>query len=421
MKNVDLLIIGAGPSGLCASVSAYKEGIKDILVIERNNVAGGILNQCIHNGFGLHLFKEELTGPEFAQKLIDEAQDLNIPILYNTMVLNVTKDKVVTILSENGVEEICAKAIILSMGCRERPRGAINIAGSRCAGIFSAGTAQELINMKGYNIGKEAVILGSGDIGLIMARRLTFEDVKVKAVIELMPYSSGLTRNIVQCVTDFDIPLKYSSTITKIVGTDRVEGVYVAKVDENKKPIKETEEFIPCDTILLSVGLIPENDLTKEIGVEISNLTSGAFVDNNYATNIEGVFACGNVLHVHDLVDYVAEESMEAGKSAAAYINATEIKDKKLVEIKATNGVRYAVPQYLDCNNISSDLELKFRPDNVYTKHKVIVTINGEEVFSKVKKIVTPGEMEKIKISKDILSAYNIEGIEIFLRGGTDG
>ncbi len=406
MREVDLVIIGGGPAGLSASISAYNEGLRNILIIERNNELGGILNQCIHNGFGLHIFKEELTGPEYSSRLIQDVKSKEIPVMMNTLVTEIKNGKEVVTLSENGVEHIKAKSIILAMGCRERPRGAINIPGERCSGIFSAGTAQELINMHGYKVGKKAVILGSGDIGLIMARRLTFEGTEVKGVIELMPYSSGLSRNIVQCVQDFNIPLMFSSTITKIVGKERVEGIYVAQVDENKQPIKSTEQFIECDTILLSVGLLPENELSRMADVNLSDLTNGAIVDSSLETNVDGVFACGNVLHVHDLVDNVSFEAMEAGKNAVKYIKNGESK-KSLVEIETDGKVRYVVPQYLDIENIENDIDLKFRSSNVYKKCKIKVLVNGECLTNKNMMVVTPGEMEKIKVKKEDLQKFD--------------
>ncbi len=406
MREVDLVIIGGGPAGLSASISAYNEGLRNILIIERNSELGGILNQCIHNGFGLHIFKEELTGPEYSSRLIKEVKEKEIPVIMNTLVTEIKEGKEVVTLSENGVEHIKAKSIILAMGCRERPRGAINIPGERCSGIFSAGTAQELINMHGYKVGKKAVILGSGDIGLIMARRCTFEGTEVKGVIELMPYSSGLSRNIVQCVQDFNIPLMFSSTITKIVGKERVEGVYVAQVDENNQPIKSTEQFIECDTILLSVGLLPENELSRMANVNLSDLTNGAIVDSSLETNVDGIFACGNVLHVHDLVDNVSFEAMEAGKNAVNYIR-NKVGKKSLVEVETDGKVRYAVPQYVDVENIENDIDFKFRSSNVYKKCKIKIYINGECVTNKNMMVVTPGEMEKLKVKKEDLQKFD--------------
>ena len=409
--QVDLIIIGGGSAGLSAAIAAYEEGLRDILIIERNKELGGILNQCIHNGFGLHYFKEELTGPEYAQRLIDKVLEYNISYRLDTMVLDLNKDRQVTLLSESGVEEIQAKAVILAMGCRERPRGAINIPGSRPAGIFSAGNAQEMVNIHGLKVGNTAVILGSGDIGLIMARRLTFEGAKVQRVVELMPYSSGLKRNIVQCLDDFNIPIKYSSTITNIVGKERLEGVYIAQVDTNFEPILSTEEFIPCDTLLLSVGLIPENELSQKAGVTMSPITGGAIVDSNMQTNIEGIFSCGNVLHVHDLVDQVTFEAFEAAKGVYKYLNG-KLTTKDSIKVIPKKGVRYTVP---DTIGVDKDARIKLRCDNVYTNGTINVYYNGNKIKSEKKRIITPGEMEIVKIGKDILNSdgYKDKTIEI--------
>ena len=403
----DLVIIGGGPAGMSAAVAAYESGIKDILILERDSSLGGILQQCIHNGFGLHKFKEELTGPEYAWKYEKRVRELNIPFKLNTMVLDISKDKVITATNEDeGIIKIEAKAIILAMGCRERPKGALNIAGTRPAGIFSAGTAQKFVNMKGYMPGKEVVILGSGDIGLIMARRMTLEGARVKAVCELMPYSGGLARNIQQCLNDFDIPLKLSHTVVEIHGKERLEGVTIAKVDEKRRPIEETKEFIKCDTLLLSVGLIPENELTLSAGIGLDRITNGAKVDQGRQTEIEGIFASGNVLHVHDLVDFVSEEAEIAGISAADYILGKS-KEKVNVTLKTDGKIRYTVPQIITENK---DCKVYFRVADVYKNCKVKVLKDGEEVYSKKKVKVAPGEMETVTVTKDmILGAKELE------------
>lgn len=402
MKIFDIIIIGGGPAGLSAAIRAYEKGIRNMLIIERNYALGGILNQCIHNGFGLHIFKEELTGPEYADRLVSKVCEYDIACYLESMVLDITNDKIVKVLSKNGVEMLKGKTIILAMGCREKPRGAINIPGERCAGIFSAGTAQELVNLKGYDIGKEIVILGSGDIGLIMARRLTFEGAKVKCVVELMPYSSGLKRNVVQCLEDYSIPLKFNSTITNIFGKERVEAVTIAEVDENRTPIKSTEETISCDTILLSVGLIPENELTKCANIDISKVTGGAIVDSSMQTSVDGIFACGNVLHVHDLVDNVTLEAFDATDSAVLYLENKQV-EKNMLPIVPDFGVRYTIPNFFDTNKQCEFMDIKFRSDNVYNKAIVEVCFDGEVVISRKRKIVTPGEMEKIKINAELL------------------
>ena len=395
MREIDLVIIGGGPAGMSAALAAYDAGIRDLLILERDEKLGGILQQCIHNGFGLHRFGEELTGPEYAWRYEKEVHAKGIPFLLDTMVLDITPDRVVTATNtESGVFQLKAKAVILAMGCRERSRGALNIAGTRPAGIYSAGTAQKYVNLKGYLPGKEVVILGSGDIGLIMARRMTLEGAKVHAVCELMPYSGGLARNIEQCLNDFNIPLKLSHTVVEIHGRERLEGVTIAKVDERRRPIAETREYIPCDTLLLSVGLIPENELSKTADVSLDRVTNGAVVDQDRQTATEGIFACGNVLHVHDLVDFVSKEAEVAGKSAAAYILGKT--EKKLHIPLSTDGrVRYTVPQVITAEK---DVTVYFRVADVY-KGVTLKVLDGERVVAQKKKArMAPGEMESITL-----------------------
>jgi NADPH-dependent 2,4-dienoyl-CoA reductase/sulfur reductase-like enzyme len=407
MNTYDLVIVGGGPAGLAAAASAKDHGIDSILIIERDKELGGILNQCIHNGFGLHTFKEELTGPEYASRFIDMVLERGIEYKLNTMVMDISSDKKITAMNrEDGMFEVQAKAVILAMGCRERSRGALNIPGYRPAGIYSAGTAQRLVNMEGYMPGKEVVILGSGDIGLIMARRMTLEGAKVKVVAELMPYSGGLKRNIVQCLNDFDIPLKLSHTVVDIEGKNRVEAVTIAEVSPDRKPIPGTEERYTCDTLLLSCGLIPENELSKSAGVALNPVTSGPIVNDSLETNIEGIFACGNVLHVHDLVDYVSQEASAAGKNAANYIKNGEEKDTKIVEILPVDGVRYTVPKYIRPTEMDDTLTVRFRVGAVY-KNCAIATYFDDQLISKRKRPVTaPGEMEQVILDKKKLGEF---------------
>lgn len=408
MKSYDIVIIGGGPAGLAAAAAAKKSGIDSILILERDKELGGILNQCIHNGFGLHTFKEELTGPEYARRYIDEVEEQKIEYMLNTMVIDISAEKVITIMNrQEGLVEIQAKAVILAMGCRERSRGALNIPGYRPAGIFSAGTAQRLVNMEGFMPGRKVVILGSGDIGLIMARRMTFEGAEVKVVAELMPYSGGLKRNIVQCLDDYGIPLKLSHTIVDIRGKERLEGVTIAAVDDRGKPIPGTEEDYECDTLLLSVGLIPENELSRGMGVDIEPVTSGPSVNESLETNVDGVFACGNVLHVHDLVDYVSEEATVAGENAAKYVMG-KLPENSGHEISLfpTDGVRYTVPKTIDPKRMADELTVRFRVGNVYKNCYINVYFDDELVVHRKRPVVAPGEMEDVKLKKEKLASY---------------
>ena len=439
MDKMDLVIIGGGPAGLAAAVAAYDNGVKNIMILERDDRLGGILNQCIHNGFGLHTFKEELTGPEYAARFISQVKERQIPYKLHTMVLDISPDRTVTAVNSNdGVFTLQAGAVILAMGCRERPRGALNIPGFRPAGIFSAGTAQRLVNMEGYMPGRRVVILGSGDIGLIMARRMTLEGAKVLLVAELMPYSGGLKRYIVQCLDDFGIPLKLSHTVVDIQGKDRVTGVTVAQVGADRKPIPGTETHYDCDTLLLSCGLIPENELSRSAGIELHPVTGGPSVNDALETSIPGIFACGNVLHVHDLVDYVSQEAANAGRQAAAYIKrqntsaatpdltplpsetqAACSENVRTLPILCEGGVRYTVPETLRPDAMDDTVTLRFRVDNIYKNRSICVYFGDRRILQRKRPVLAPGEMEQVTLTKKQLAEYpDIDHITVTIEEG---
>ena len=401
---------------MSAAIAAYDSGIRDILILERDDHLGGILMQCIHNGFGLHRFGEELTGPEYARRYEQMVRERGIPFKLGTMVLDITHDKIITATNaQDGVFLIQAKAIILAMGCRERAKGALNLAGDRPAGIYSAGTAQKLVNLQGYLPGRDVVILGSGDIGLIMARRMTLEGARVHAVCELMPYSGGLARNIEQCLHDFDIPLRLSHTVIKIHGKERLTGVTIAKVDEQRRPIPGTEEYLPCDTLLLSVGLIPENELSKGAGIALDRVTNGAVVDQDRQTDVKGIYACGNVLHVHDLVDYVSEEAEIAGKSAAQYLRGG-CGEGLSIDIHTDERVRYTVPHRI---TRAGDVTVYFRVSDVFRDVTIAVYGDKKRIYAKKRIRVAPGEMENVKLRQEQLDGIHTLEFRLEQNGGT--
>ncbi|MCI9562500.1 MAG: FAD-dependent oxidoreductase [Oscillospiraceae bacterium] len=412
MRTTDIVIIGGGPAGLAAALAAREAGVTDLLILERGNELGGILNQCIHSGFGLHTFREELTGPEYAARYMDRVLAENIPFRLGAMAVRVTADRRVTYISrEEGLETVQARAVVLAMGCRERSRGALSIPGARPAGIYTAGAAQRLMNIDGYRVGREAVILGSGDIGLIMARRLTLEGARVRLVAELMPYSGGLKRNIVQCLDDFGIPLKLSHTVVDIHGRDRVEAVTVAAVDGQRRPIPGTEERIPCDTLLLSVGLLPENELTREAGAAMCAASGGPVVSDRLETDLPGIFACGNVLHVHDLVDYVSQEAALAGESAAAFVRSGGGETGRRVRVAAGNGVRYTVPQFIGPDRMAEAAVVRFRVTDVFRDACVRLSLDGRELARRKKRVLAPGEMEQMTVTRSDLAEARADSV----------
>ena len=414
MEKCQLAVIGGGPAGIAAAVAAYEQGVRDIWLIERDRDLGGILNQCIHNGFGLHYFKEELTGPEYAARFIAMLKETTVRVISDTMVLDISGDRVIHFVNTEGYHTAQADSIILAMGCRERTRGAISIPGTRCAGIFTAGAAQRFVNMEGCMVGKRVVVLGSGDIGLIMSRRLSLEGAEVLACVELMPHSSGLQRNIVQCLDDFGIPLYLSHTVTDIIGRDRVEKIVIRKVDENRTPIPGTEITFECDTLLLSVGLIPENELSKQAGICLNPRTSGPEVYENMETTIPGVFACGNVLHVHDLVDYVTKEAQRAGQSAAAYLLGNKLPDEVAYRIEAADDVTYTVPSKLHPDLTDKTVSVFFRVRRVFGKSRIVVSDGEAELCSFPRIHMAPGEMERIEVPTALLASA--KGNTLYIR-----
>lgn len=409
-----LAVIGGGPAGLAAAISAYEAGVRDILILERDTACGGILNQCIHNGFGLHYFGEELTGPEYAGRFIDMLKGTTIRVLSDTMVLDISSDRIIhAVNTTEGYMQIEAGAIILAMGCRERTRGAISIPGTRAAGIFTAGAAQRYVNIEGYMVGRRVVVLGSGDIGLIMSRRLTLEGAKVLACVELMPYSSGLTRNIVQCLNDYDIPLYLSHTVTDIRGKNRVEGVTVCRVDENRRPIPGSEIEFDCDTLLLSVGLIPENELSKQAGIALDPRTKGPVVFENMECSIAGVFACGNVVQVHDLVDYVSEEAQLAGRAAAEFLASGEKPEGRQITVTAGAHVTYTLPQKLRYDVMPDSLKISFRVNRSFGESRILLRSGDTDIASFKRSHMAPGEMERITLPKKLLDRISDNEITV--------